>query len=137
MKDVTPAKFACVATFSCPAIIEVTPQDMRCQLGFCPAVFDVTPAAMACGGTMSARPAIFDVTPGAAACVIGVSCPAIYEREDGHIIIGKIMGFAPQTADREAMLAGVPEEIRPRIGPDEFAIWVPKGLVKPGDGASG
>lgn len=104
MKDTTPASMRCGYTLTCPAIIEVTPQDMRCAATFsCPAVFEVTPEAMAC-----------DVM-------------------DGHIIIGKIMGFAPQTNDRKAMLAGVPEEISRRIGPDEFAIWVPKGLVKPGD----
>lgn len=92
---------------------DVTPKAHRCTLGGCPAILEVTPEPMQCAASMS--------------------CPAIYEQQDGHIIIGKIMGFSPQTADREAMLSGVPEEIRSRIGPDEFAIWVPKGLVKPGD----
>lgn len=118
MKDVTPQNMRCAMVTECPAIIEVTPQDMRCAIGAsCPAIFDVTPEPMA--------------------CALGESCPAIYETQaqDGHIIIGKIMGFAPQTADRDAMLSGVPEEIRQRIGPDEFAIWVPKGMVKPGDAA--
>lgn len=61
-----------------------------------------------------------DVTPKTHRCAIGASCPAIYEQQDGHIIIGKVM-------------TEIPEEVAKRIGPDEFAIWVPKGLVKPGD----
>jgi hypothetical protein len=61
-----------------------------------------------------------DVTPKALRCAIGASCPAIYEQQDGHIIIGKVM-------------KEIPEEVARRIGPDEFAVWVPRGLVKPGD----
>jgi hypothetical protein len=60
------------------------------------------------------------VTPTAAKCGIGASCPAIYEQEDGHIIIGKV-------------IESVPEEVAKKIGPGEFAVWVPKGLVKPAD----
>ena len=114
MKDVTPKAHRC-SLGACPAILEVTPEAMRCAIqASCPSLFEVTPEAMRCGASFS-------------------SCPAIYEQQDGHIVIGKIMGFSPQTADKKAMLSGVPEEIRPRIGPDEFAVWVPRGLVKPGD----
>lgn len=98
---------------------------------------DITPETMRCHSGMDGCPALIEVTPQDMACVAMQSCSAIYEREDGHVIIGKIMGFSPQTPDRDAMLAGVPEEIRGRVGPDEFAIWVPKGMVKPGEGSGG
>lgn len=129
--EVTPQDMRCGETLTCPSLFEVTPEAMRCAIGAsCPAVFEVTPDAMRCKYTVC--PAIFEVTP--EAMQRGkMNCLAIYEQQDGHIVIGKIMGFSPQTADREAMLSGVPEEIRPRIGPDEFAVWVPRGLVKPGD----
>lgn len=60
-----------------------------------------------------------DVTPKSLRCTFG-GCPAIYEQQDGHIVIGKVM-------------KEIPEEVAQRIGPDEFAVWVPRGLVKPGD----
>lgn len=100
MKDVTPKAHRC--TFGgCPAILEVTPQDLRCAY------------AAAC-------PSLFEVTPEVMRCAIAASCPAIYEQQDGHIIIGKVM-------------KEIPEEVAKRIGPDEFAVWVPRGLVRPGD----
>lgn len=83
---------------------DVTPQSMRCDIGVdvgCPAIIEVTPADMG--------------------CVVG-QCPAIFEHEDGYLVIGKIM-------------KEIPKEVFARIGHDEIAIWVPKGLVKPGDGA--
>ncbi len=79
---------------------DVTPKAHRCTLGGCPAILEVTPEAMRCD--------------------FGASCPAIYEQQDGHIVIGKVM-------------TEIPEEVAKRIGPDEFAVWVPRGLVKPGD----
>jgi hypothetical protein len=53
------------------------------------------------------------------ACSMTASCPAIFEQQDGHLIIGKKVP--------------IPEELKDRIGEDETLIWVPKGLVKPGD----
>jgi hypothetical protein len=100
MKDMTPKAHRC-SLGACPAILEVTPQDLRCEVMACPSLFEVTPEAMKCGTSFS-------------------SCPAIYEQQDGHIIIGKVM-------------KEIPEEVAKRIGPDEFAVWVPRGLVKPGD----
>jgi hypothetical protein len=102
MRDVTPKTHRCAIGASCPAILEVTPQDMRC------------------GGTVSSCPSLYEVTPEAVKCGDHLTCPAICEQQDGHIIIGKVM-------------TEIPEEVAKRIGPDEFAIWVPKGLVKPGD----
>ena len=80
---------------------------------------DVTPISMRCWP--AACPAIIEVTPESMACAIMASCPAIYEQEDGHIIIGK-------------MMKEIPKEVFARIGEGEFAIWVPKGLVQPGPG---
>lgn len=100
---------------------DVTPKDMRCWPAHCPAIFEVTPKDMRCAIGASC-PAIFEVTPDSEACFIS-SCPAIYEREDGYLIIGKRVA--------------IPDEIRARIGDDEVLSWVPKGLVKPGDGGEG
>lgn len=44
------------------------------------------------------------------------SCPAIFEQEDGVLIIGKRVA--------------IPEEIKNRVGSDEDVLWVPKGLLK-------
>jgi hypothetical protein len=119
MRDVTPKALRC-SFGGCPAIIEVTPQDMRCvAMASCPSVFEVTPEAMACDFGASC-PSVYETTPEAAKCAIGAS----YEQEDGHFIIGKIV--APEH---------IPEEIKKRIGADEQLIWTPKGLVKPGDAA--
>lgn len=100
MKDVTPKAHRCTLG-ACPSLFEVTPEAMRCFPSSCPAVFEVTPESMQCGASFS-------------------SCPAIYEQQDGHIIIGKVM-------------KEIPEEVAKRIGPDEFAVWVPRGLVRPDD----
>jgi len=43
-------------------------------------------------------------------------CPAIYEQEDGVLVIGKIVP--------------IPEELKAKVGPDETLVWVPKGLLK-------
>jgi hypothetical protein len=83
---------------------DVTPKVLRCSFGGCPAIIEVTPQDMR--------------------CVAMASCPAIYEQQDGHFIIGKTV--PPEH---------IPEEIRQRIGLDEQLIWTPKGLVKPGDAA--
>lgn len=116
--EVTPQDMRCGETLTCPSLFEVTPEAMRCAIGAsCPAVFEVTPDAMRCKYTVC--PAIFEVTP--EAMQRGkMNCLAIYEQQDGHIIIGKAM-------------KEIPEEVAKRIGPDEFAVWVPRGLVKPGD----
>jgi hypothetical protein len=100
---------------------DVTPKSMRCTFGGCPAIIEVTPQGMRCVA-MTSCPSVFEVTPEAAKCTFGPSCPAIYEQEDGHFIIGKTV-----------LPEHIPEEIKKRIGPDELLIWTPKGLVKPGD----
>lgn len=82
MKDITPKAHRCEIGASCPAILEVTPQDLCCMAG---------------------------------------GCPAIYEQQDGFLIIGK-------------SVASIPEEIKGRVGQDEIVVWVPRGLVRPGDG---
>jgi hypothetical protein len=97
---------------------EVTPKAHRCWPTHCPAIFEVTPAEMRCHIAASC-PAIFEVTPEPMACELAASCPAIFEQQDGHLIIGKKVI--------------IPEELKDRIGIDEILIWVPKGLVKPGD----
>lgn len=82
---------------------DVTPKSMRCDIGVdvgCPAIIEVTPEDMAC---------------------VAAECPALYEQEEGHIIIGKVM-------------KEIPKEIFARIGEGEFAIWVPRGMVQPGPG---
>jgi hypothetical protein len=67
-----------------------------------------------------------DVTPKKFKCW-PTHCPAILEAEDGesqhgrgHFIIGKKVDLWPQ-------------ELAERVGKDEFLVWVPKGMVKPGD----
>lgn len=62
---------------------------------------------------------IKNLTPAHLRCAITTFCPAVYEQEGGTLIIGKIVP--------------VPEELAGRIGPDEALVWVPKGMVKPGD----
>lgn len=121
MKDITPKAHRCAIGVSCPAILEVTPQDMRCDDTLtCPSVFEVTPEAMKCHVGESC-PSLYETTPEALKCGGSwTSCPALYEQQDGHIVIGKVM-------------KEIPEEVAKRIGPDEFAVWVPRGLVKPGD----
>ncbi|HEY3475423.1 MAG TPA: hypothetical protein VGK56_12490 [Anaerolineales bacterium] len=82
---------------------DVTPEAMKCAIGAsCPSLFEVTPEAAKCGALMS-------------------SCPAIYEQQDGYLIIAK-------------SVASIPDEIKSRVGQDEVVVWVPRGLVKPGDG---
>lgn len=56
-----------------------------------------------------------DVTPKAMSCTIE-NCPAIFEQEDGALVIGKRVA--------------IPDEIKHRVGPDEDVLWVPKGLLK-------
>lgn len=65
---------------------------------------------------MASCPAIFEVTPSAEKCDYGPSCPAIFEQEDGVLIIGKRVA--------------IPEEIKNRVGVDEDVLWVPKALLK-------
>jgi hypothetical protein len=60
-----------------------------------------------------------DKTPLHLRCEWG-GCPAILEQEDGYLIIGKRVL--------------VPDESKHRVGDDETVVWVPKSLVKPGDG---
>jgi hypothetical protein len=99
---------------------DVTPMAHRCHYGeSCPAILEVTPQDMRCAISFSC-PSLYEVTPEAMKCGDHLTCPAIYEQQDGHIIIGKVM-------------TEIPEEVARRIGPDEFAVWVPRGLVKPGD----
>lgn len=99
---------------------DVTPKAYRCEAAMaCPAILEVTPQDMRCAIGASC-PSLYEVTPGATKCGGTLTCPALYEQQDGHIIIGKVM-------------TEIPGEVAKRIGPDEFAIWVPKGLVKPGD----
>jgi len=76
---------------------DVTPQEMRCNIRACPTLYEVTPAP----------------------CAIAISCPALYEQEDGYIIIGKIM--------REE---DIPAEVKAKCGEDEAVTWVPKRLLK-------
>jgi hypothetical protein len=85
----------------------------------CDVMKDVTPKALRCAIGASC-PAIYEVTPEAMKCDVAMAYPSLYEQQDGHIIIGKVM-------------KEIPEEVARRIGPDEFAAWVPRGLVKPGD----
>lgn len=74
----------------------ITPKNLQCEWGQCPALYEVTPADMK--------------------CTYMASCPAIFEQEDGILIIGKRVA--------------IPEEIKNRVGPDEDVLWVPKGLLK-------
>lgn len=76
---------------------EITPKALRCSAGHCPSLYEVTPAEMRCGGSWS-------------------GCPALYEQEDGVLVIGKI--------------APIPEDLKAKVGPDETLVWVPKGLLK-------
>ncbi len=56
-----------------------------------------------------------EITPKGMRCHIA-ECPAIFEQEDGVLVIGKI--------------APIPEELKAKVGPDEALVWVPKGLLK-------
>ena len=94
-KEITP-KALCCGPFNCPALYEVTPAEMRCHIAECPAIYEIT--------TTEAK------------CEIAASCPALFEQEDGVLVIGKI--------------APVPDELKAKIGPDETLVWVPKGLLK-------
>lgn len=76
---------------------------------------EITPASERCdwGGC----PALFEeITPATEKCAIGATCPALYEHDAGIWVIGK--------------LPAIPEAIKARVGPDEGAVWVPKGLLK-------
>lgn len=91
---------------------EITPKNLRCGWGSCPALYEVTPADMKCSSALC--PAVFEeVTP---ACAIGATCPALYEQEDGVLIIGKRVA--------------IPDAIKDRVGDDEDVLWVPKNLLK-------
>jgi hypothetical protein len=59
-----------------------------------------------------------EVTPSAFVCHSASCCPAVFETENNsYVIIGKKLSVSA-----EAQLAG-------RIGADEFAIEVPKGMI--------
>jgi hypothetical protein len=57
-----------------------------------------------------------EITPADMACELTMSCPALFEGVAGVWVIGK--------------LPAIPEAIKARVGPDEGAVWVPKGLLK-------
>lgn len=61
-----------------------------------------------------------DVTPAKFACVAMASCPKLLQGDEFDVVIGKRIDVLP---------ASVAE----RVGPDEIAVMLPKGLVKPGD----
>jgi len=95
-KEITPKALRCGDTLTCPPLYEVTPAEMRCAIAAsCPALYEITPTDARC--------------PWA-------DCPAIYEQEDGVLVVGKI--------------APIPEELKSKVGPDETLVWVPKGLLK-------
>jgi hypothetical protein len=75
---------------------------------------EITPKALRCGPLNC--PALYEVTPAEMRCAFGPSCPALFEQEDGVLVIGKIVP--------------VPGELKAKIGPDETLVWVPKGLLK-------
>lgn len=84
-------------------IAEITPTDMRCAIATsCPALYDVTPAEMAC--LLSQCPSLIETPP----------MPGF--EGGGVIVIGKVHDVTALVADR--------------IGPDEFAVLVPKKLLK-------
>lgn len=58
-----------------------------------------------------------EVTPKALRCTYMAACPALYEQEDGVLVIGKV-------------LETVPAELLDKVGPDETVVWVPKGLLR-------
>lgn len=59
-----------------------------------------------------------DITPSEFICHSSSCCPAVFETgNDSYVIIGKKLSVSA-----EAQIAG-------RIGADEFAIEVPKGMI--------
>ncbi len=120
-KDITPKAMRC-AIGTCPGLYDVTPAEMRCAIAAaCPALVEVTPEAMACSLGISC-PGLHEVTPEAMACLLS-QCPGLHEtppmpgfESGGVIVIGKIH-------DVTAL-------VKHRIGPDEFAVVVPKALLK-------
>lgn len=113
MKDITPVAMRCQRPihFTCPSLFEVTPEEMRCtEAAMCPALIAEVPDAP-------------DVS---AACFGPTECPALIEEtvpgtndlfpEGGVWVIGK--------------RAVIPDEVKARIGIDEAAVLVPKGLLK-------
>lgn len=96
MKEITPKALRCDISASCPSLYEVTPVEMRCSFG-------------------ASCPALYEVTPTEAKCPYA-DCPALFEQQDGVLVIGKIVP--------------VPDELKAKIGSDETLVWVPKGLLK-------
>ncbi len=60
-----------------------------------------------------------EITPAAFACgSCSCNCPAVFETEnDSYVVIGKMLP------------ASAVEQLRGRIGADEFVIEVPKGMI--------
>lgn len=72
IKDVTPKHLRCIGwgQMTCPAIYEVTPSHLQCDLGYCPGIYEATPKHMR--------------------CEFG-ECPAVYEHEQYTLIVGKVV----------------------------------------------
>jgi hypothetical protein len=83
----------------CPAVLEITPEALRCPMGDCPGVFEVTPDELQCGIAQ---------------------CPGVFETAATPtqlLIIGK-----KPTAE-------LLKEIEGRVGPDEHAIVIDRALL--------
>jgi hypothetical protein len=100
---------------------EITPEYLRCALGSCPSVFEVTPAELRCAALASC-PSLHEVTPEALRC--GVSqCPSLFEGpewQDGAVIV----------VGKKDIPQALFDQMKHKIGEDEFAVIVPKGLLK-------
>lgn len=98
---------------------EITSKDMICLTGTCPGIYEVkeiTSKEDIC--SMTFCPGIFNIknkTSTEEKCAL-TACPEIYEVEEGYILIGKKINL------KNFGLEG-------KVGDDEVANWVPKGII--------
>jgi hypothetical protein len=83
---------------------------------------EITPAELRCAALASC-PSLHEVTPEALRCDEDPACPSLFEApewEDGAVIV----------VGKKDIPQALYDQMKHKIGPDEFAVIVPTGLLK-------